>query len=318
MRAHKSTCFYCKKLIESLELLEIDHIIPEHLEQTKLDEVLTKLGKPDFEVNSYFNWVPAHRGCNGDKSDWVFDEGTLRFYLELVRKKEPAVREEEERFNREAIIKDSLARVREQIEAGTLPKDTAIAFLEGSSQPEHSKADPWILSFSINLAKSKTPAAEFASVGEILMASDPEKMAPDTNDIPAALIRELESAFLGLNVLVVQSEAPTNNGETLSVRFAVWLLDLDRVPDKWPNRWKLLEIASFSEVYPDQNSDVLSDRAAIIRRNAVLLDEGSNDPLNYRYCPECSSTKLSRSSHNTPKETIYFIKCKACGWGERF
>ena len=58
MRAYKSTCFYCKKLIESLELLEIDHIIPEHLQQAKLDEVLAVLGKPDFEVNSYFNWVP--------------------------------------------------------------------------------------------------------------------------------------------------------------------------------------------------------------------------------------------------------------------
>ena len=58
----------------------------------------------------------------------------------------------------------------------------------------------------------------------------------------AAFVRELESAFGSLNVLVVQSEAPANNGETLFVRFAVWLLDLDRVPEKWPNRWKLLEM----------------------------------------------------------------------------
>jgi len=314
MRAHKSTCFYCNKLIESLELLEIDHIIPEHLEQVKLDEVLARLGKPDFEVNSYFNWVPAHRGCNGGKSDWVFEEGTLRFYLELARKKEPAVRQEEERFNREVLIKDSLARVRQQIEAGTLAKGTAIAFLEGSSQPASSKADPWILSFSINLATASTPPPDFASVGEILMGSDSEDVAPT----PDALVRELESAFSALNVLVVRSEALEDNGETLSVRFAVWLLDLDRVPEKWPNRWKLLEIAPFSEVYPDQSSDVLSDRAAILRRNAVLLDDGSDEPLNYRYCPECSSTHLSRTSKTTPKETIYLISCKACGWGERF
>ena len=69
----------------ALELLEIDHIIPEHLQQARLDEVLAMLGKPDFEVNSYFNWVPAHRKCNGDKSDWVFDESTIRYYLELGR-----------------------------------------------------------------------------------------------------------------------------------------------------------------------------------------------------------------------------------------
>ena len=115
-----------------------------------------------------------------------------------------------DRFNREAIIKDSLARVREQIEAGTLPKDTAIAFLEGSSQPEHSKADPWILSFSINLAKAKTPAAEFASVGEILMASDPEKMAPDTNDIPAALIRCLLYTSLNQRTARTRSDRIAN------------------------------------------------------------------------------------------------------------
>ena len=173
MRAHKSICFYCKKLIDSLELLEIDHIIPESLEETRLAEVLTKLEKPNFEINSYFNWVPAHRGCNGDKSDWVMEESTLRFYLELARKKEPAVRDEEARFNREVVIKDNLARVRQQIEAGTLAKDTAIAFLQGSSGPRSSKADPWILRFSINLASAKTSAPEFASPGEMLMSSDP-------------------------------------------------------------------------------------------------------------------------------------------------
>jgi hypothetical protein len=208
--------------------------------------------------------------------------------------------------------------VRQQIEAGTLAKDTAIAFLEGSSQPQSSKADPWIMSFSINLSHAKQPAPEFASVGEILMASDQEDEGLETIDTPAALVRELESAFVGLNVLVVQSEAPSDNGETLSARFAVWLLDLDQVPEKWPNRWKLLEIASFSEVYPGQNSDVLSDRAAILRRNEILLDEGTDEPLNYRYCPQCSSTQLSKTSRNTPKETIYFIRCKECGWGERF
>lgn len=246
------------------------------------------------------------------------DESTLRFYLELARKKEPAVREEEERFNREVVIKDSLARVRQQIEAGTLAKDTAIAFLEGSSEPASSTADPWILSFSIKLATARTPAPEFASPGEILIGSKLTDVAAHPRETSDALVRELESAFLGLNVLVVQAEGPANNGEILAVRFAVWLLDLDRLPEKWPNRWKLLEIAPFSEIYPDQDSTVLSERAAILRRNAILFDDGTDEPLNYRYCPECSSDDLNRISQDIPKETIYYISCNVCGWGERF
>src|ERR1700733_4213262 len=92
MRAHNSICFYCKKLIDSLELLEIDHIIPESLPKHQLAILLEKLEKPNFEINSYFNWVPAHRGCNGPKSNHLMEEPNLRFFLELARKKEPAAK----------------------------------------------------------------------------------------------------------------------------------------------------------------------------------------------------------------------------------
>lgn len=317
MRAHKAICRYCNRLIESLADLEIDHVIPESLPSDELAVLLKRLDKEDLDINSYFNWFPVHRSCNNPKSDIVLPDASLHYLLGIAASKEPAVREEEAKFDRQARANDVLARVVRQIELGALSKDAAIAFLEGTPTTSTSKADPTILGFSINLADATETDPEFDSPGEILMElGNDEPTGPGFS--PASLQAQLEDSLRVLNALTVRSEPVQNNGESLSIRYAVWLLDLDLLPRKFPNAWRLLEVAPFSEIYPGQDASTMVDQAVILKRNELIVDRESHEPLAYRYCPNCASSKLHRYSHIPEKEEIYYIRCGNCGWGESF
>jgi len=72
---HGEKCYLCGKPID-LKTFEVDHIIPEKLldDSSRLKEVCDALGRPaDFSVNSYANWMPACRPCNGKKQAAVFE-----------------------------------------------------------------------------------------------------------------------------------------------------------------------------------------------------------------------------------------------------
>jgi len=253
--------------------------------------------------------------CNRHKSDDVLPDEALHLLLARAAKKVPDVLEEEERFDRQLKARDLLGSLVRQIELGTIAKEAAIAVIEGAQRSVAANSEPIILGFSLNLATAVRPSMEFRSQGELLLGcqeSDDEAL------IDTELIAELEAALNSSNVLTVTSEAPQNNGETLSVRFAVWLLDLDKIPHHFPNGWQLMEVEPFSEVYAGQDPEILSNEAIIRKRNELILDKNSEDPLPYRYCPMCGKQNFSRHSIERPKTTVYYISCLQCGWGERF
>jgi hypothetical protein len=87
-RAHDEICVYCNNPIESLAVLEIDHIIPQKLLQTpnELHTLLDRLGVPTLDINSHLNWLPVHgRPCNRRKGDQVLPDVTLLNYLAVAR-----------------------------------------------------------------------------------------------------------------------------------------------------------------------------------------------------------------------------------------
>ncbi len=71
--------------------LHIDHVIPitnpGHL-QRALD---TGIVDATFDINGFENLLPSHNHHNLGKSDDDWAEGTLRFFLELARKKKPEI-----------------------------------------------------------------------------------------------------------------------------------------------------------------------------------------------------------------------------------
>ncbi len=59
----------------NLKTMEVDHVIPESLleKPNELETVLIAFSlPPDFNINSFANWLPACRPCNGKKNDLIF------------------------------------------------------------------------------------------------------------------------------------------------------------------------------------------------------------------------------------------------------
>jgi hypothetical protein len=77
--------------------MEVDHILPESLlkDQSALDTALTAFGLPsEFELNSFENWLPAHRRCNAEKGEHIFrPTPIIQVWIDRARKKAEAARE---------------------------------------------------------------------------------------------------------------------------------------------------------------------------------------------------------------------------------
>lgn len=71
---HGEKCYLCSKPL-NLKTMEVDHVIPESLlEKPKdLHAALNAFDLPsNFDLNSFANWLPACKSCNGIKNDLLF------------------------------------------------------------------------------------------------------------------------------------------------------------------------------------------------------------------------------------------------------
>ena len=67
-------CWLCSEPLNFCAM-EVDHVLPEWLldDQATLTEALIAFGLPqNFDLNSFENWLPAHRHCNLQKLNHVF------------------------------------------------------------------------------------------------------------------------------------------------------------------------------------------------------------------------------------------------------
>jgi 5-methylcytosine-specific restriction endonuclease McrA len=81
--AYGAKCVYDRRPIDSLDDMEVDHVLPRSLWQgdSRLNGILAALGLPrTYDPNSLDNLVPARRGRNRQKGNWIFDLGTIRFF----------------------------------------------------------------------------------------------------------------------------------------------------------------------------------------------------------------------------------------------
>jgi hypothetical protein len=86
---HLEKCWLCG-LPLMLGAMQIDHIIPERLAGTaELDEVLRQMSlPPDFNLNGFENWMPAHAACNALKSGDIFRlTPMIQRYIDVARRK---------------------------------------------------------------------------------------------------------------------------------------------------------------------------------------------------------------------------------------
>lgn len=76
---HLEKCYLCSRPLD-LNTMEVDHILPEHLLKNPIGFSTTRrqLGRSDsFEINSFENWMPSCKPCNGKKSGIIFDPSLL-------------------------------------------------------------------------------------------------------------------------------------------------------------------------------------------------------------------------------------------------
>lgn len=91
--AHGRRCAYENSLLE-WDALHIDHILPQALWRNtpERERIFSILGlSPSFEANDVTNLVPCRNIRNGQKSDWVFEEKSARFFRQLAEENTPAV-----------------------------------------------------------------------------------------------------------------------------------------------------------------------------------------------------------------------------------
>jgi phosphatidylserine/phosphatidylglycerophosphate/cardiolipin synthase-like enzyme len=85
-RAYDGRCYWCHEPVE-LRHLTIDHVFPEKLLDTpdELDAIKKQYSlSPDWSINGYANWVPAHASCNGKKGT-ITIRPSPAFLLELEK-----------------------------------------------------------------------------------------------------------------------------------------------------------------------------------------------------------------------------------------
>lgn len=95
--------------------------------------------------------------------------------------------------------------------------------------------------------------------------------------------------------------------------------------------YSLKNIEALKEIVTDLGFIVgedlsLSDKKNIPRQDSIkeivkkyheaVLDTDTNDPLPFKACPECGSTRLERGSMLIGDDYFFTIKCLECGWTE--
>lgn len=137
-RSFGERCAYSAEPL-SYRDLHIDHILPERLIELpeEMQRLIENLGLgAEFEINSYFNWLPVHGKFNRQKGQLLFDEPTARFYLSLARERYPRTVELEARYKRQMMQGKVLLPLGAAIESGVLSPTEAIQYVHGLTDDE--------------------------------------------------------------------------------------------------------------------------------------------------------------------------------------
>ena len=237
-----------------------------------------------------------------EKGDDILPIPTLLNYLNLAAKFEEQVLQQERKLKKQALSNKAFDPIIHLIEVGDLSKDEAIAFIRSAvpSATRPRKSEPLVLSFSVNVNALQEP-------GRL------PQHAPETPMLYDWLIGELQRALRTTGALFAAIE-DDRNGETVSIRYASWMLDLDRLSLPLPFGWELLQVGAYSELYPGSDSEDLLAKGVAAKHKELTIDESSSDPLPYKRCPKCTSSVLERDTVRVGQDNVPFIFCTVCGW----
>lgn len=228
----------------------------------------------------------------------------MRFYLETWRARQHHIRAEAERLKRQSENDGLLAAIAMRIESGLLSMDESVRFLSGIGKPGIGQ-EPTVVSFGLNQEDlSRRDQRELRTTEGAVRLYD-------------TLLQRFRATIAAqLPSLHVQTD-DDRNGETISVRIAFWNLDVERLDRLDIAPWEVLEVAGFTEVYPESGWDHLFANATIQTYHAVISNE-DDKIFGLSRCPKCGNEALERASHPDPRDgdLYHMIRCQKCGWGD--
>lgn len=136
-KAHGEKCAYCDRRI-AWEDLEVDHIVPETLldNPIELERIQTEYGlKSDFNINSYYNWLPSHKKCNRKKGSWRFNAQNTRYYIEMAGKQYDKINNLEKSLSRIHDRNKVLCSLDRAIESGSLSVHYVVQYIVNKHLP---------------------------------------------------------------------------------------------------------------------------------------------------------------------------------------
>ena len=129
-------CFWCGEPLVYGQST-VDHVIPEVFAEPRRAGELETIRKlyglgPEFGINDYTNWVPAHANCNSRKSSDLFTASpAMIFVLDGVQRHAPRAREVATRTIADRRKGAILGRLEAALHSGAITRQEIDALLEG-------------------------------------------------------------------------------------------------------------------------------------------------------------------------------------------
>jgi len=238
--ANDRRCFFCTEPV-SISNLDIDHIIPQKIDDKDLMTLKNETGLPDdFDIESIKNLVPTHHPCNNRKGKTVFNPQNIIYLLELWGRKQSKIEVEIQKFKKQASNDKVLKDIGIAVEKGDLSLIEIVGFLRDNVEYKvQPKNEPIIISFGINLIENG-------------MESNVESCRRLETELIETLNEQIGSIFK-------ETEGSQRTDETISMRFAFWNIDISVFEEMDITPWDILEIAPYSDIYDDDWREVFPE-----------------------------------------------------------
>jgi hypothetical protein len=291
-KAHKGKCAYRGELIP-FDDLEIDHILPESLLENPddLERIKLEYGlSSEFDINSYYNWLPSCHKCNSTKNARVYSKSAIFHFLEMVAKpKYEEIRRIEQNLEKTMKKEGFLTRTQAIPLIEEYIKDFVVNNLIFS--PATKRGDRWIDEY---LSKAVQTIAEKAAPSVVENLSNNESFLTVVLQATSIALRNHQKEKLeALRNAIINSVLPNAPDESLQLMFLNFIdsftpchlimMDFIDNPREWcrKNNIRISEIMNrfkYNDIGQYRNhSDFLEEIFPGIKNNSYIYEQALED-----------------------------------------
>jgi len=252
-QVYDGRCFYCEEPLDFQDMT-VDHILPERLSENPAElrrvrqEYEIDANFPDFQINDFTNWVPAHfRKCNIRKGGEILPKRVTLLLLENVQRRIPKVRQALEELSQKRGRSRILGSLSATIENRHLSVQEVREFVTQVERSLHVD-EPIVLTFGLMI--------DDVINNKVLPPDVPREYPYLCDWLELNLVSHLRTIITTPFHYTQPSE---RSGEGLSVRIVFPYLkddDIKRFALPW---WGILEAANFWDIFGEKYGDAFPD-----------------------------------------------------------